>query len=97
MATSSLTEKGQILAGPWHEAFGFLVRSRMHLERIVSFLPGNGKGEKIRIRAPYREIPLIRGHGNAGLDWIERTTGFKVVTVMPDEGLISGRVEVDIL
>ena len=97
MATPSLTKKGQVLAGPWHEAFGFLVRSRIHLARILSSLPADGMGEKIRIRAPRREIPLIRGHKNGGLDWIEWKTGYKVDTVVPDARMTSGTIEVDIL
>lgn len=97
MATPSLAKEGQILAGPWHEAFGFLVRSRIHLARILSFLPTGGKGEKIRIRAPRREIPLIRGHKNDGLGWIERKTGYRVDTVVPDADMASGEIEVDIL
>jgi histone acetyltransferase (RNA polymerase elongator complex component) len=97
MATPSLTEEGQILAGPWHEAFGFLVRSRIHLARILSSLPRDGKGEKIRIRAPRRDIPLIRGHRNDGLAWIERKTGYKVIAVIPDQDMRSGKIKFDIL
>ncbi|MFH1480368.1 MAG: radical SAM protein, partial [Pseudomonadota bacterium] len=37
-----LSREGQIIAGPWHEAFGFLVRWKIHQEKIESFFPKRG-------------------------------------------------------
>ena len=97
MSSPSLLKDGQIVAGPWHGAFGFLVRSDMHQKSIEPFLPKSGKASKIGIRAPSREIPLIRGYKNQGLQLIEKKTGSKIVYVKPDDSVPVGRVNVDLI
>lgn len=95
MSSPSLLEKGQIVAGPWHTAFGFLVRSCIHHKNIHRDLPGRGCAFQIKIRAPKREIPLIIGHKNQGLQLITKKTGAKVIRVEPDDSITSGRVRVE--
>ena len=95
MSSPTLLEKGQILAGPWHPAFGFLVRSGMHHIKIEPDLPGPGKFSRIRLRVPQREIPLLRGYKNQGLDLIENKIKAKIARVMADETVPSGRVRVE--
>jgi len=91
----SLFQGGQVLAGPWHGCFGYLVRAGIHLKKIAGLLPGHGEAKEIRIRAPGKEIPLIRGFKNQGLREIERMTGAAVIRVVPDESVEKGRVEWD--
>jgi len=95
MSSPSLLQDGQIVAGPWHGAFGFLVRSGIYQKEIEPCLPKPGDVKKMRIRAPYREIPLVRGYKNLGLRLIEQKTGARVTGVIPDESVPSGRIEVD--
>lgn len=95
MSSPCLLQEGRILAGPWHEAFGFLVRSDIHQRMIEPCLPGPGEAEKIRLRAPMREIPLVRGYKNNGIRLVEDKTGAKVTGVIPDESVPSGRIGVD--
>lgn len=95
MASPTLLKAGEILSGPWHSAFGFLVRSAIHLERIMPLLPGRGEVNHIRLRVPPREIPLVRGYRNQGIRRIEETCGAKVVSVLPDESLQPGQIAVD--
>ena len=95
MSSPTLLKKGQIVAGPWHEAFGFLVRSAIHREKIEVYLPRPGKASKIRIRAPLREIPLVRGYKNHGLHLIKEKTGSRVMGVISDESVPSGQIFVD--
>ncbi len=97
MSSPSLLEEGQILAGPWHSAFGFLVRSGILLRRIRPFLPGRGAARRIRLRVPAREIPLVRGHRNQGLRMIEDLTGAEVVEVRGEDGFAPGHFDVVIL
>lgn len=92
----SLAEKGQIVAGPWHPAFGFLVRSAIHHRKVASDLPATVQG-RIRLFAPRREIPLLRGHRNQGILAIEHRTGSKVVNILPDDQVPEGRVRVEVL
>ncbi len=97
MSSPSLLEQGTILAGPWHCAFGFLVRYWIHQKRIERFLPGPGESSNIGIRAPHREIPLVRGYKNQGIRWMENRTGAKVEYVRRDDFVQDGRIEVDLL
>jgi histone acetyltransferase (RNA polymerase elongator complex component) len=94
MSSPSLMEKGQIVAGPWHEAFGHLVRSEIHFEKILSYLPKNGELPEIRLQVPPTEVSLVRGHKNDGLRRIESVTGAKVVEVCPDPSVPSGYLRV---
>jgi histone acetyltransferase (RNA polymerase elongator complex component) len=94
MSSSTLLKEGQILAGPWHKAFGFLVRSAIHRDKIKGFLPKRGWAEAVVILAPRGEVPLVRGHENEGLRWIERHTGSRVVEIKSDDTLSAGQVRV---
>jgi len=95
MGSPSLLEKGRIMAGPWHPAFGFLVRSAIHFNGIAPDLPVPGGAQLIRIYAPMREIPLVRGHKNRGVQKIEQKTGARVMAVLPDDTVPLGRIRVE--
>jgi histone acetyltransferase (RNA polymerase elongator complex component) len=97
MSSPSLLRKGQIVAGPWHRSFGFLVRSNMHLDRIMPLLPKPGEAKRIGIRTTPREIPLTRGFKNQGLRTIEEKCKVKIAYVKPDNSVPSGRIEVDVI
>jgi histone acetyltransferase (RNA polymerase elongator complex component) len=97
MSSKTLLEDGQIVAGPWHKAFGFLVRSELYQQRIESYLPEWGLAAKISLRVPHRELPLVRGYKNRGLRSIEEKTGAKVTKVIGDDTVPPGQVVVDSL
>lgn len=95
MSSPSLLEEGQIIAGPWHRSFGFLVRSEIHQQKIDPYLPDTGEAKKIRLRVPRREIPLVTGYKNRGLRSIEDKTGAKVIGVTPDDSVLNGQIRVE--
>ena len=95
MSSPSLLAKGQIIAGPWHEAFGFLVRSEIHHEKIAPYLPEKGEMEKIRLRIPSREIPLVTGYKSRGLRSIEKKTGSTILDVTGDDTITEGQIRVE--
>jgi histone acetyltransferase (RNA polymerase elongator complex component) len=95
MSSPSLLREGQILAGPWHPAFGFLVRAAIHHEKVVADLSRKTKSSCFKIYAPQREIPLIRGFKNHGLKAIEAETGTRVVAVEADDSLSPGHIRVE--
>lgn len=97
MSSPALLLGDEIMAGPWHSAFGFLVRSGIHQEKIASRLHAQGVAGQIRLRVPSAEIPLVRGYKNRGLRLIEEKTGAKVIGTMGDDGVPSGQVRVDVL
>jgi histone acetyltransferase (RNA polymerase elongator complex component) len=97
MSTPSLLEEGEILAGPWHNAFGFLVRADIYMNKIMPFLPAPGTASIIGIRMPEREIPLLRGYENKGVKKIEEVCKAEIEYIRPDSHIPSGRIEVDII
>ena len=97
MSSPSLLNRGEIIAGPWHPSFGFLVRSAIHLVRIKPYLPKLEPPKAIVLRAPQEEIDLIRGYKKSGIGHIETFTGAVVRDIIPDHSLSSGEVAFDIL
>ncbi|MBC8420074.1 MAG: radical SAM protein [Pseudomonadota bacterium] len=95
MSSPSLVETGRVVSGPWHPAFGFLVRSAIHHKAIEPDLPVPGTSAQIRIFAPEREIPLIRGYKNRGIKVIEAKTGAEVVGIAVDGTVSNGRVRIE--
>jgi len=95
MASASLRKKGHVLAGPWHESFGHLVRSEIYQRKIEAFLPGPGEAQRILIRIPSKEIALLRGHRNEGLRRVEETTQALIDGILADDSLPSGRITVE--
>ena len=95
MSSPSLLEEDHILAGPWHPAFGFLVRSHIHHRAIAPDLPAHGGAARIKIFSPAREIPLVRGYKNRGVRKIEQITGAKIMGIAPDDTVPSGRVRLE--
>ena len=95
MSSPSLLEAGQIIAGPWHPAFGFLVRSRIYHIGLEGELPPPGESSIIRIFVSRREIPLIRGYKNQGLQLLKAKTGASVIQVKTDDSIPRGRVRVE--
>ena len=97
MSSPTLLPGEEIVAGPWHGAFGFLVRSEIHQKKIASCLPRWGVAEQMRLRVPPTEIPLVRGYKNRGLRLIEEKTGARVVDTIGDDAVPSGQVRVEVL
>jgi histone acetyltransferase (RNA polymerase elongator complex component) len=95
MTSACLREKGQVLAGPWHESFGHLVRSEIYRRRIEAYLPEPGEAKRISIRIPSREIALLRGYKNEGIRRIEERTKAMIDGIVADDSLPSGRITVE--
>ena len=97
MSSPALLQPGQILAGPWHTCFGFLVRSALYHQIIATQLPQPGFYSVFSLRVAQNEVPLIRGYKNQGLRWIEEKTGSKVAAVIGDKSLAKGQIKVTTL
>jgi histone acetyltransferase (RNA polymerase elongator complex component) len=95
LAPAELLEEGGVLAGPWHPAFGFLVRSALYRRKIGRLLPECVDGRVLRIAVHPREVPLVRGYRNRGLCEIQEKTGACSLEVVPDESRASGAPKVE--
>lgn len=94
MASPALLAPGRILGGPWHPAFGFLVRSRIYRRRISSVLRDCGGGGILHIRVPLREAALLRGHAGEGIAWLRRISGAAAVRIETDPELVPGQIRI---
>jgi histone acetyltransferase (RNA polymerase elongator complex component) len=97
MSSPSLLEEGRILAGPWHPAFGFLVRSFLFHQLITPELIKKRRTQRIKIFVNQRDEPLLRGHKNQGIQCIEEKTAARVLGIVPDDTLPGGRIRVESL
>lgn len=95
MSSPSLLEEGQIVDGPWHPAFGFLVRSFIYHREIEKHLHLSEKRAGIKIFARPEEMSLLRGYKNYGIGKIEAMTGAKITGLVPDETLASGNIRIE--
>ncbi len=78
-----------IVAGPWHPAFGFLVRSRVFIEKcVIPQLKKSKIKDKVVIFINPKVIPLLRGHKNEGIRMIEEETGVKIKQVLADDSIL---------
>ena len=87
-ASTELLEDGGVLAGPWHPAFGFMVRSALYRKALDGLLPPRGEAREIAIRVHPREVSLARGYRNRGLRDMAARTGAETLKVLPDEGRV---------
>jgi len=92
MSSPSLLKQGEIIAGPWHPSFGFLVRSAIHLQKVKPSLPFVEKKSSIVLFAPENEMLLVRGHKNRGIQEIEAITGASVKGVFSDNSVSAGKI-----
>lgn len=92
---TSETLINQIVAGPWHEAFGFLVRSKIYHRKIASQLPTKEEFSSMILKVPPADFPLLKGHRNDGLRSIETRTGARVLKISQDSSLPSGKILVE--
>lgn len=84
-----------IVAGPWHPAFGFLVRSKVFIKSHVIPLLKHTTERHINIFTLPNNIPLVRGYKNEGLKTIELETGVKIFNIFPDQSLYPDIVRVE--
>jgi histone acetyltransferase (RNA polymerase elongator complex component) len=84
-ASPSLQEEGIIVAGPWHPAFGFLVRTEIYQRKLLELLFGKDRSRTLRIRVNPRDIPMVRGHRNHALEELIRKTGMETLEIVSDK------------
>ncbi len=83
LAPDDLVAEGGILAGPWHPAFGSLVRSAVYHRKLKGLLPKDAKA--VRIRVNPRDVSLVRGYQNRGLRALAEKSGIPIPQVVADD------------
>ena len=85
-----------IVAGPWHPAFGFLVKSKAFIKQDVIPILKKQDMKKAEIFISPNLIPLLRGYKNEALKEIESETGVKILKITPDKSLNHEKIRIEI-
>ncbi len=97
-ASQDLDADAEVLAGPYHPAFGHLVRSSIFLDEIVArFSEQDLRGRAVVARVHPRSVSQARGLHNANIGRIAEAFGPASFTVSPDPALFPGAVCIDSL
>ena len=84
-ASSSLEEKGNILAGPYHPSFGHLVFSSLFLDRAIKTLKTKKtKKKNVTIFVHNKNISTMRGIKNSNIKILKKMFGLEEIQVKTD-------------
>ncbi|MGW8320273.1 MAG: elongator complex protein 3 [Thermodesulfobacteriota bacterium] len=87
-------EGGDVLAGPYHPAFGHLVRSALFLKKVVASLPEKIPGEStVCLRIHPHDRSLLVGDRRQNLGKIQDVLEGREVRIEEDQGMSRGAVE----
>lgn len=82
---------GQLVAGPYHESFGHLVKCALKREQLMmALLPGRKNGV-VTVCCPPREIPLVYGDQRATITALQQHYR---LTVKVDPALAAGSIAI---
>ncbi len=94
--SQDLNPESQILAGPYHPAFGHLVYSEVMRDRIISHLQSKSPPcEEITITVHSRNISQARGYKNKNIRFIEERFNLTKIKVIADNTLEMDQVVIE--
>ncbi|MBW2563758.1 MAG: radical SAM protein [Deltaproteobacteria bacterium] len=87
-ASEDLEKGSEILAGPYHSAFGHLVFSRVFLDRATAILETEvSVRDEVCIKVHPRSISKMRGLKNRNVKTLKRKFNIKSIKVIPEPSL----------
>jgi histone acetyltransferase (RNA polymerase elongator complex component) len=99
-ASEMMEDKTQVLAGPWHPAFGHLVLSALVYDQVCEkletfLLSDQGTlGHPICLSVHPRFESRLRGNKNSNLEKLARAYPGIVFSIQTNDGLLSGKVDI---
>jgi histone acetyltransferase (RNA polymerase elongator complex component) len=90
--TPRLESDGTIVAGPYHPAFGSLVRSALYYDKACSVLEGRDNGDKqmVRFRVAPKDISDFKGQHNRNVNRLRETYTLGSIEIVSDPGVPRG-------
>ena len=87
-ASGDLQNGSNILAGPYHPAFGHLVYSEMFLDMAIAAIKSeNLKGRAVRLHVHPRSVSKMRGLKNENIKQLCQIFDLQKVDIVPDDSL----------
>jgi len=97
-ASENFEKKEEILAGPYHPAFGHLVYSEIFLDMATSIIESEKSiPDKVTIRVSPRCISRMRGLKNRNIEILKQKYDIKSLSILPDHTLEKDKVKLDVL
>jgi histone acetyltransferase (RNA polymerase elongator complex component) len=96
--SSDVDSLENIVAGPFHPAFGHLVFSKIFLEQAENILKGKKKlsGNHIEMVVHPKSISKTRGLKNQNIDLLKKKFQLRSITVLPNDRLGEDQLEIHI-
>lgn len=79
-----------LLAGPYHPAFGALVREKLKQWQAEALLAGLDAAEPAMLRFPRQDLPLVFGHQRQGM--LALAKRWPQLALLPDDDLPAGEL-----
>lgn len=95
-ASKDLEKGSEIIAGPYHSAFGHLVFSRIFLDMAMSILnPIRNTENEISIKVHPRSISNMRGLKNKNIEILKAKYDIKSIKIIPEPSLATNSLMVN--
>ena len=86
--SENFEKDAEILAGPYHPAFGQLVFSQIFLDMVTSILnSGKYTQDEIIIKVHPRSVSNMRGLKNRNVEMLKKKYNIKLITIIPEPSL----------
>jgi histone acetyltransferase (RNA polymerase elongator complex component) len=93
--SSSLLQEGNVVAGPFHPAFGHLVLSAVLFDRAARELAFQPKpGKRICLKVSPQDVPRLLGHKKENIDRLMERFDLEEIKVLGDPCVTGGEVKV---
>ncbi|NLN03779.1 MAG: radical SAM protein, partial [Clostridiaceae bacterium] len=90
-SSENMTEEKEIVAGPYHPAFGQLVHSKRALQEVMKSIKDMGlEGGRISIRVPEKELSTYIGQKRFNIEKLKELFAFDDVRFIPDPQMDQG-------
>lgn len=95
-ATEGLDAGKELVAGPYHPAFGELVHSALWLDLLLTKLPTTAiTGDAVEIEVHPKLISRVKGHGKTNLQILARERTIPPIKIRLDSSLSSNQIRID--
>jgi histone acetyltransferase (RNA polymerase elongator complex component) len=92
--SENIINKGIILAGPYHPAFGHMVYSEIFLDMAITLFEADRRFSKtITLNVHPRSIPKMRGYKNKNVEYLKRKFQIQSLKIIPDPTLSEDKLE----
>ncbi len=95
-ATEEFQSGDDLIAGPYHPAFGHLVLSELFLDMVMHVMSGlSTHPTEIRINVHPTDISKMRGLKNSNISVLKETFNVKYIKVKPDSALSINTIRIE--